>query len=323
MAKTKDQAPADPPLSDAVNDAARAGKEFLAIALPPREIIMDDWFKEGDLGFIYAPRGLGKTWISLLLSIGISDAVAAGPWTSLVQWAVCYIDGEMTQEDDKGRILGLNRSMPDKLYVLNHEVLFQLHQRVLNLASLEHQQAITDLCLARQIKVLVLDNLSCLFSGVSENDADDWEVVQRWILNLRRQRIAVIVVHHTGLNTQRMRGTSKREDQAAWVLRLDEKTLDHFEPGTRFISRFTKIRGHKAVPDYEWYFQPNGAEQVEVSFKRADRADSVLQWVRDGLDTCEDIAHELGVSKGTVSKLAKKLLTDGALMKNGRRYEIP
>ena len=70
-------------------------------------------------------------------------------------------------------------------------------------------------------KVVFLDNLSCLFSGVKENDADAWEVVLPWFLTLRRHRISVVVVHHSGRNKE-MRGTSRREDAAFWVIRLDE-----------------------------------------------------------------------------------------------------
>ena len=62
------------------------------------------------------------------------------------------------------------------------------------------------------VKVLFAeDNLSCLFSGVKENDADASESVLQWLLTLRRHRIAVEFVHHSGRNKETMRGTSRRE----------------------------------------------------------------------------------------------------------------
>ena len=33
-----------------------------------------------------------------------------------------------------------------------------------------------------------------------------------------------------------------------------------------------------------------------------------LQWVADGLTNAQDIAHEMGVTKGTVSKWAQKAM---------------
>ena len=48
-------------------------------------------------------------------------------------------------------------------------------------------------------------------SFLKENDADAWELLLNWLLELRRRRIAVIIVHHAGAAGQRMRGTTKRE----------------------------------------------------------------------------------------------------------------
>ena len=50
-------------------DTATCSAEMLAqVAVPPREPIVGEWFKQGDLGFIYGARGLGKTWLAMLLA---------------------------------------------------------------------------------------------------------------------------------------------------------------------------------------------------------------------------------------------------------------
>jgi Mn-dependent DtxR family transcriptional regulator len=46
------------------------------------------------------------------------------------------------------------------------------------------------------------------------------------------------------------------------------------------------------------------------------------QWIEDGLTSAEEIAREVGVSKGTVSKMAKKAIEEGWLKKNGRVYAL-
>jgi hypothetical protein len=309
-----------PPLVDCIKGSTCVGEELAAVNLPPRAVIVDDWFKEGDLGYIYAFRGVGKTWHTLSLVIAISLGGACGPWQSLVSWPVLYIDGEMAWEDNVARIRGLNGDIPKNLHVLNHEVLFHRYGATLNLANWEAQEAVITMCLERNIKVLALDNLGCLFSGVSENDADDWEKILPWLLRLRRHRIAVIVIHHTGRNKQHMRGITKREDPAAWLIQLDEKDTNG-EPGARFLSRFTKRRGHKLASDYDWYFQPDGS-RVILTVQPANRADVVLQWVRDGLGSASKIAAEMGISEGAVSKLATQLIKEGKLKKSGRDYVI-
>ena len=114
---------------------------------------------------------------------------------------VLYVDGEMPCQELNERIEGLGGV--ENLAVLNHEVLFHRSGKVLNLADPVMQDALTERMLKDGVKVLFLDNLSCLFSGVKENDADAWEVVLGWFLTLRRHRIAVVLVHHSGRNKER------------------------------------------------------------------------------------------------------------------------
>src|SRR5262249_16427474 len=161
---------------------------------------------------------------------------------------------------------------------LNHEVLFHREGLTINLGERRDQEIITAFCLQKGIKVLVLDNLGCLFSGISENDADEWEKVLPWLLEFRRHPIPIVIIHLKGHDPSRMRGTSKREDSACWVLRLDDKKDDFSEAGAQFISRFKKYRGQKIALDYEWTFDPDG-ERVLVTYKEAHRGDLVLQWV--------------------------------------------
>lgn len=294
------------------------------IGIPERRKILGDWFFEGDLGFVFAPRGLGKTWFSLGLATAINRGDAFGPWKVHETVPVLYVDGEMPLESLEQRIRGMGAD--EYLSVLNHEALFHKTGAVLNLTSQGSQDAITKLCLEQGFKVLVLDNLSCLFSGIAEDKADAWEAVLPWLLSLRRHRISTIIVHHSGRNGGHMRGTSKREDACFWVIKLDEAG-DHggaLRDGARFISRFTKDRNSRVeqVP-LEWSFQTDGAGQVSVTTREADGMAVLIQWVADGITSCEDLAREMGVSKGTISKMAKRAIEAGRLRKEGRGYALP
>lgn len=298
-----------------------SGAKFLEVQIPSKEIIIEDWLREGEVGFLYAYRGTGKTWLILSLCIAIAEGTALGPWNVPVARPVLYLDGEMAHEDDSKRIVGLCGKIPDNLHILNHEVLFHQSGLVMNLANRTHQEIVLTVCLERRIKVLVLDNLSCLFSGVGENEADEWGKVKSWLLELRRHNISPVIVHHTGYDQTRMRGTSSREDAASWVLRLDNKKDDFDKPGANFISRFTKYRGQSRVVDYEWWFEPAGT-LIKVSHGPASRAEILLQWIRDGLTRCEDVAKEMGISKGRASQLANQLIKAGKIRKRGRDYEV-
>ena len=253
------------------------------------------------------------------MAVAIASGRECGPWVGAGARRVLYVDGEMPCESISARIAGMGSV--ENLAVLNHEALFHLSGKVLNLADPAMQAALTERMQADGVKVLFLDNLSCLFSGVEENKADAWEVVLHWFLTLRRLRIAVVVVHHAGRNNQ-MRGTSRREDAAFSVIRLDEVQGEQRD-GARFLSRFTKDRNSQSEqPATLWSFTTARDGRVTIKTEGASTMQVFRQWIEDGLESAEDIAREMGVSKGTVSKMAKRAMADGWLKKNGRRYAI-
>ena len=145
---------------------------------------------------------------------------------------------------------GMSKSNP-RLHVLHHELLFNSSGLAMNLTSERTQRVITAICLKKNIKLLILDNLSCLFSGIKENDADEWEKVLYWLLDLRRRRIAVLIVHHASRGGT-MRGTSRREDAAFWVIQVEEvKGRQEHEKGASFHTVFTKQRNSESR-EYSW-----------------------------------------------------------------------
>jgi len=307
-------------LAAAFARCTRPFSQLKNLGIPPRELVLGEWFKQGDLGFVYAPRGLGKTWLSLAMATAVANGLPCGPWAANGARKVLYVDGEMPCEDLEARLAGLGAT--DGLSVLSHEALFHLDGRVLNLADVASQDALTDHIRREGVELLVLDNLSCLFSGVAENDADAWQGVLNWLLILRRLRIAVILVHHSGRNKETMRGTSRREDASFWIIRLDD-VANEKRVGAQFVSRFTKDRNTKKEQGaLEWRFQTDESGLVQVQTTEASSMDVFREWVEDGLTGAEDIAHEMGISKGTVSKLAKRAMAEGWLKKNGREYAI-
>ena len=299
--------------------AIRPCTQLHELPIPRREAILGDWFKQGDLGFVFAPRGLGKTWLSLGIATAIAGGKNCGPWTALSPRRVLYVDGEMPCESIRERIDGMGGV--ENLSVLNHEALFHLTGKSLNLADHATQKALTEKMVADGTDVVILDNLSCLFSGINENEADAWEPILRWLLSLRRHRIAVVIVAHAGRNGA-MRGTSRREDHAFWIIRLDEIEKEGRD-GARFLSRFTKDRNSQSEqPATQWSFTTAPDGRVEVTTAAASTMDVFRQWIVDGLTSAEDIAREMGVSKGTVSKMAKRAMDAGWLEKKGRVYAL-
>lgn len=300
-----------------------AADKLATVEVVPRESLCGTWFRQGDLGFIFGERGLGKTWLALDIARGLAEGRAIGPWPVIKSRRVLYIDGEMPLDGIRDRDSAL-RERDGGLWVLSHEWLFQQTGCVLNLSDVGAQASVLGLCESERFEVAILDNLSCLFRGVAENDADAWEIVLPWLLELRRRRVAVILVHHAGRAGKHMRGTSRREDAAFWVLRLDAVSDDSKEgDGARFVSRFTKARQgtREETEPLEWSYQPDGT-RTRVTFRQMKTLEIFKQWVRDGLTSCSDIAEEMGLSKGAISKLARRGERDGWLKIESRTYKL-
>ena len=291
--------------------------------LPQRENYCGTWFRQGDLGFIFGMRGLGKTWLAMDLARSLAEGRSIGPWPVSAPRRVLYVDGEMPLDGLRERNRAL-RGGSGVLDLLSHERLFDRSETVLNLSAAPAQKKLTELCVTNRYDVVFLDNLSCLFSGVAENDADAWEAVLPWLLSLRRKKIAVVIVHHANRAGQQMRGTSRREDAAFWVLRLDSVAEQEREgEGARFVSRFTKNRQGTAeeTEPLQWHYVTEG-NQVRAKCKPMQSLEVFKQWLRDGLTGCSEIAEEMGMTKGAVSKLAKKGEREGWLTIYGRSYSI-
>ncbi len=305
--------------------ATCAASALANLTVPDRERVLGEWFKQGDLGFIFGPRGLGKTWLAMLLARRISEGGSVADWTVHKARRVLYVDGEMALDSIRERDVTLSTAPAEGMFYLQHEALFHLTGQVLNLTKPIVQAALLDKCQQDKIEVLILDNLSCLFTGMKENEADAWELVLPWLLELRRNRIAVVFIAHAGRNGF-MRGTSRREDAAFWIVQLAEANDEgEIQNGARFVARFVKNRNatESDCPPLEWHFQlPKGEVRACVGWKKISTAQIFRQWIEDGVTSAKDIAEEMGVSKGQVSKLAKRAMADGWLKKDGRDYAL-
>ena len=142
----------------------------------------------------------------------LAEGTDCGPWKAHEAVKVLYIDGEMPLDEMRERNQALRGEAGDNLSFLSHQVVFDRAERNLCLSELVFQHAVTGLCEEQGHKVVFLDNQSTLITRVRENSADDWrDIIEGWLLGLRRRRIAVVIINHAGRNGE-MRGTSKRED---------------------------------------------------------------------------------------------------------------
>ena len=80
-----------PPLVLPVVSAA----DLLALDIKPREMALAPIMPLPGLAMLYAPRGMGKTFVALSAAYAIASGGKALRWTAPTPRRVLYIDGEM------------------------------------------------------------------------------------------------------------------------------------------------------------------------------------------------------------------------------------
>jgi AAA domain len=69
--------------------------DFLAINMPPRGMLLNPVLPERSLAMLYAPRGVGKTLLSLSIGLAVASGSPILRWHAPRQRRVLYVDSEM------------------------------------------------------------------------------------------------------------------------------------------------------------------------------------------------------------------------------------
>ncbi len=305
-----------------LNDSVGPAERLAQLAVPQREPVVGDWFRQADLGFIYGARGLGKTWLAMFLARKCAEGASFAHWLVLKPRRVLYVDGEMPLDTLRDRDAALSNQPADGMFYFEHDTFFRLSNQALNLSNPSARAILLEKCLQDRIEILFLDNLSCLLPGANGDGANDWAELFPWLMELRHHHIAVVCIAQAGRNGF-MRGVSRREDSAFWIIQLTESTAPEAEKSASFVARFVKNRNTTDAdcPPLTWSFsKPNGEPKAKVSWDKPSIPDLFRQCIEDKFDSATEIAHELGISKVKVSRLATAAINEGWLQKKGRKY---
>jgi putative DNA primase/helicase len=292
--------------------------DFLTIDVPPREMLLSPILPERSLAMLYAPRGVGKSWLGLSMGLAVAAGEPLLRWSAPRQRNVLYVDGEMPlvslQERLKEISAGFGRDIPnDGFRILAADAV----EGGLNLSAEEGQQAIEPLL--EDIDLVILDNLWTLLPSRSESASDAWVPIQTWLLKLRRQGISVMLIHHAGTNG-RQRGTSRREDALDTVIALRRPEDYSPEQGARFEIHFEKLRNRVdsagAMPFEARLETLDGDGRQRIRWFSSDLKPPMLmraaELFGEGL-TVREVAAALKISKSEAGRLRIRAIEDGLL----------
>lgn len=292
--------------------------ELMALKLPERKMITP-WLREGGTVMVFGPRGVGKTYFILGLAISIASGDGFLRWEGSDPKGVLLIDGEMALTELRSRVSNLLPGRPAaSLRIISHELVYEKVERDLNFGVTDWQDYLSRLLDDHpDIRVVIFDNLSCLLPTVAEDQRDDWaQKVLPFLIALRRRGVATILIHHAGKGGQQ-RGTSAREDALTAVINLEKVPDADPTLGAQFVVNFTKCRETygDAVAPFEAQLSTDSEGLPTWSWKSIELSNEqrLLALVRDGVETVSEASEELGLSKGTVSKIKKRLISAGKL----------
>jgi putative DNA primase/helicase len=304
--------------TDQINAALFSVDQMRELVIPPNKPVSGDWFLEADIGFIFSPRGAGKTWFAMEMARCVSENQPFGPYQAHGAFKALYIDGEVAARAGQQRLMALNARGHNFAY-LNHELLFKHSHITMDLADPKWQKSILTLCDDYGFRIIFIDNLSCLAPNTDENDSIAWSSqLLNFALNIRRRGMSLVLVQHAGRNGN-MRGHSRREDPANWIIKL---TRIEEEVGAKFRAVFEKNRNAAHWPaGQEWHFRPDGARTL-VTCRLADNMTVFLDLVEDGVEVNKMIAEAMEVSEATVTRLAQRAENDGYIKRERGKYKF-
>jgi len=298
--------------------------EFRSLVVPKRRVFLDPVLCSAMLMMVVAWRGVGKT----MFNLGMALAMATGQ--PFLRWRagdsparVLYLDGELPHHYLLGALNVISNSFPtcepeDRFRIVAYDC--QPSDEMPNIGTPEGQTLVDEMIHAHRADVVIFDSLSTLSSGLIENEGDSNEGFQAWLRHLRKDGLAVELVHHEGKSGDQ-RGTSRREDQMDVCIALKKPNDYVFGQGARFDVQFTKARG--ILGDDAQTFQAHLVTDAtnctkshwDVSLPAVDQLRKIYHLKEQGYPQTK-IGEILGVSQSKISRQLKKANSLGKLLKS-------
>lgn len=301
--------------------------QLLARKFPPREFVIDPWLRTGESALIWAPTGVGKTWLTLSLSMAIAGGGRVWEWKAPKPRKVLIIDGEMNVQDLQERtdfllksrgVDGVDRKELDDNLLFMPRQYQNPRSEFFDITNPASQERILSRMEKEGAEVIVIDNLTtCADSLEDENAAAAFRPVMTFLMKMKQANKTAIVVHHANKAGTDARGSTALEATFEAKLGLQRPAVS--KPGSAsFVTSFGKFRGKgdDSLRPRIWSLNEDG-------WTVEDDAESVTAKVIEALRTLKytnqkELADALGMSQPTVSRT----LTQAAALGQPKKEQI-
>ena len=252
-----------------------------------------------------------KSWLGLSIGLAVASGGSLLRWHAPSPRRVLLCDGEMPLPDLQARLSSIMAGFGSEVPNDGFRILAaDQTEGGINLGNVEGQ-----LALERHLEgvdLLILDNLSTLLANGSEGSSDAWLPIQNWLLRLRREGIAVLIIHHAGVNGKQ-RGTSRREDALDTVIALRRPADYSPEQGARFEIHIEKARtlaGDGAAP-FEALVEPfeTGLGKPAIRWLARDLKPPLLHRAAELFaegHTVREVGVRLGISRSEAGRMRQQ-----------------
>lgn len=290
--------------------------------IPARKVLLGDWFRERELCMIYGQTGRGKSLVAMTIALAIAGGGGAFEWEGHKPRSVLYLDAEMDVGDLKERCGFLWHTIVggDKGAALRNLTFLSRH-----LAN--HQGAafpdLVDPCGVQSLmeyvglirpKLIILDNLSMMAEVTDENDAAAMTPLLTTIGKLRAMECAVLLVHHTGKQEGKYRGSSKLAAPFETIIQLAENKYGA-DGSAAFTLKTDKDRSGLGPKSFRACLQVNyGKGRWVLGSGKGEELKTLCLAVRTrNYRSQKALALGLSLSTGEISKRKKKALQAGLI----------
>lgn len=288
--------------------------EFMGIKLPEREWVLQGLMVEESMTIVNGYRGYGKTWFIQAMANAVTWGDKMGPWKVPKARNAMIIDGEMPLGllQERLRLLNLDRDVKEKpasLFIYPEAYAYRIGLNRASILDATWRKRVADAVKDLEIKLLVLDNLSSLAPGIDENDKTPFDPVNRWLLELRFNGVAIVMTHHTGKSGDQ-RGTSAHEDHVDTALALNKPDGWNADMGCAFTCMATKDRAYLmqgATYDLKLRRKDNGRLYFWYN-EEGEQRTLVKSLIKSGaVKTAKEAAEAYGIAERTYYRAKREI----------------
>jgi hypothetical protein len=247
--------------------------ELLKLNIPERQCLLNPWLREHESCLLYAATGVGKSLFALSAALAVAGIGSFLRWKPDPKpdgrdWRVLYVDGEQHIGDIQDRARMLMDAVPEiSRAKAQSDLQFLARQQqdpavgfpeITDASQGGGQERILQKVLDGNFNLLILDNFSTLGVVADENDAASFNSIQSFLLRLKTENVATILVHHTGKSGETYRGSTKLAATFEIMLhlkryggdvkqrgRIDDEAIRYGQ--AHFELEWHKLRGLRAV----------------------------------------------------------------------------